>query len=337
MNQYWQSFLATRDLKPNPDGSDQDPNSLASRPSVSQTSESAILAVTGSDAATFLQGQTTCDVLGLQNNLATWGAICNPKGRVLTTFLLFIHQDGYWLVLPKILAGPIEKKLRMYLLRSKVTIETVTDRLAIFGLSCGILPERFAQSQRPSGDLRYPVIQAEHSQLVNAGPNQWLFIGTPEAAERQWNEFVSLNGCAETGNEYWNLLCVLNGIPTLTNETSEEFVPQMINLDALGGISFKKGCYTGQEIVARMHYLGKLKRRMFLAATRSDRLPGPGEPVYVSGNAQSIGQIVNAACLRSPEIRLLMVLQIDQSGSESIHLCDPLAPLLKILDLPYHF
>jgi folate-binding protein YgfZ len=338
MNQNWRSFLATRDLKPDPaSGPDEDPKRFATRPSVTQTSDYAVLAVTGRDAATFLQGQTTCDVLGLQNNDATHGAICDAKGRVLTTFLLFIRENGYWLVLPETLAGSIEKKLRIYVLRSKVRIENITAAQAIFGLHCNQLPERFEHSQLLSGDQRYPVLQADDRHLIKAGPDQWLFIGSPESAEGHWNDLVRLEGFAETSNAYWNLLCILNGIPMLGIETSEEFVPQMINLDALGGISFKKGCYTGQEIVARMHYLGKLKRRMFLAATRCDRLPGPGEPVYVSGSAQSIGRVVHAAYLRKPEVRLLAVLQIDQSASDSIHLSDPLATPLRILDLPYTF
>ncbi|MCI0668519.1 MAG: folate-binding protein [Methylococcaceae bacterium] len=336
MNQNWRTFLATRDLKQNPAGApDGGSDSSTATPAVSQTCGYAVLAVTGRDAAAFLQGQTTCDVLGLQPNSATHGAICNPKGRVLSTFLLFIHEDGYWLVLPETLAVSIEKKLRMHVLRSKVGIENVTDSVAIFGQCCASRPERFERTWPESSDRRYPLVHAENWQMVKTAPNQWLFIGSAESAEQHWNELVALDGYAETSCEYWNLLCILNGIPRLGIETSEEFIPQMINLDALGGISFKKGCYTGQEIVARTHYLGKLKRRMFLAATRSDQLPGPGDPLFVSGNEQSIGQVVNAAWLHRPELRLLIVLQIEQTVSGSIHLPDPLASPLKILELPY--
>lgn len=334
MNRNWQTFLETRNLKPKPAG---DPESFTAVPSVIQAGDYGVLQVTGEDAATFLQGQTTCDVLGLQNNRATWGAVCNTKGRALTTFLLFIHPEGYRLIVPKILVEPVEKRLRMYILRSRVALRNITDSLAIFGLCCGILPERLKHEQRHNDDPRYPVIHAGNWQLAKVGANQWLFIGSAEEAERHWTGLANLDGFSETSDLYWRLLSILNGIPILEIRTSEEFVPQMINLDALGGISFKKGCYTGQEIVARMHYLGKLKRRMYLASTRSDQPPNPGDPLYVSGNDQSIGQIVNAAYLRNPEIRLLAVLHIEQAESGRIRLPDPTAPPLKILELPYTF
>lgn len=331
MNPKWRTFLATRNLAST---HNDDPVLVDSKPSVIGIKQLSTLAVTGPDAGSFLQGQTTCDILGLQNNRATPGAICNPKGRVLSTFMALTRDQGYGLILPESLASAIEKGLRRYVLRSRVRIENLSDSIAIFGLSCEKLPERIGYSDLQIPAERYPLIHAENWQIVKAGPDQWLFIGTPEIAAQFWTDFVAIDGFAEKGDEYWNLFCILNGIPTLQTETSEAFVPQMINLDALGGISFKKGCYTGQEIVARMHYLGKLKRRMILAATRSDRLPAPGEPVYVSGNDQSIGQIVHAGLLADREIRLLAVLQIDQMESGSIHLFDPACPL-KILDLPY--
>ncbi len=338
MNRNWQTFLTTRTLNPDPAGDgNESPDSLIARPAVIETSQYSILAVTGRDVATFLQGQTTCDVLGLQNGGATPGAICNPKGRVLTTFILFIHENGFRLLLPEALAPAVERKLRMYILRAQISIENITDSVAVFGLSCQDFPESIGNPQGSAGDQRYPVIHAENRQIVQFGPHQWLFIATAEAAERQWIDLVRLDGFTERTNEYWNLLCILNGIPTLTTATAEIFIPQMINLDALGGISFKKGCYTGQEIVARMHYLGKLKRRMILAAMESARLPAPGEPVFVAGSEQSVGQIVNAAYLRDTETRLLAVLQVDQTDSNSLHLSGDLASPFKVLELPYTF
>ncbi|MGH8499901.1 MAG: YgfZ/GcvT domain-containing protein, partial [Methylococcales bacterium] len=201
---------------------------------------------------------------------------------------------------------------------------------------CERLAERLACAQADSHGQGYSVvITREDSQIIQVAPNQWLYMGTPQSAAQQWTDFVNLDGFAETNEEEWNQLSIRNGIPTLGPETTEVFVPQMINLDALGGISFEKGCYTGQEIVARMHYLGKLKRRMVLAATRSTQLPAPGEPVYASENEQSIGQIVNAAFVNEPEILLLAVIQTEWIESESLHLFNPDASTLKILELPY--
>ena len=337
MNRNWQAFLMTRDLNPTPgSGPNEKMNAITRPPSVMQTNDYALLAVTGEDAGTFLQGQTTCDVLALKHGEATPGAICNHKGRVLASFFLIGQDQGYWLLLPKDLAAAIEKKLRMYILRSRVVIENISDVSAIFGLCCETLPDTLEQSGLAPDDIRYPIISVKGGQIIKTGPAQWLAIGLAQYSESLWLQLVS-EGFSERSNADWTLLCIANGIPILETKTSEVFVPQMINLDLLGGISFKKGCYTGQEIVARMHYLGKLKRRMYLAATQADRLPEPGEPVYVSGSDQSIGQIVNAAYFRKPEIRLLAVLQIEQVESEPIHLSGPIATPLKILDLPYTF
>jgi tRNA-modifying protein YgfZ len=338
MNRNWQTFLTTRALHRDPDGDlHESADPLTVRPAVVQTSQYSMLAVTGRDAATFLQGQTTCDVVGLQNDRATPGAVCNPKGRVFATFMLFIHENGFRLLLPQALTPAVEKRLRMFVLRSQVRIENITDSVAMFGLSCLELPKSAANAQYSAGDHRYLVVNAENRQLIQFGPQQWFLIANPEAAERQWSDLVGRDGFAERSDDYWNLLCVLNGIPTLATETTETFIPQMINLDALGGISFNKGCYTGQEIVARMHFLGKLKRRMILAAMESARLPTPGEPVFVEGSEQSVGQVVNAAYLHNTEIRLLAVLQIDQIRSKSIHLSGDPASTFKVLELPYTF
>ncbi|MGR9106561.1 MAG: YgfZ/GcvT domain-containing protein, partial [Gammaproteobacteria bacterium] len=214
MNRSWHTFLKTRALAPCAhEFSNEISASWNSKPSVFKTCNYAVLALTGDDAATFLQGQTTCDVLGLGPNHGTPGAICNPKGRVLTTFFLFPQEAGYRVLLPEKLAPAIEKRLRLYVLRSRVKIENLSDSLAIFGLSCDVLPKTIEHGNEGSGDERYPVLHAENRRFVKIGPKQWLFIGNPEAAERDWIDFISREGFAESGNEVWNLLSILNGIP----------------------------------------------------------------------------------------------------------------------------
>ncbi len=332
----WQAFIETRNFEGST-GPTVDVTSNASETALTPLPRYSVLSISGEDSTNFLQGQSTCDIKSLTADRATPGAICNPKGRALTNFLMFIRNGAFHLVLPKALASLVEKRLRMYVLRSRVKIADVTDSLGFFGLSGGALPEHLPPVGAHSDEARYPVINENSTQWIGFGQGQWIFLGTPEAAQRQWTELVEHGSGIETPPSRWDLLCILNGIPTLDAETSETFVPQMFNLDLLGGISFKKGCYTGQEIVARMHYLGKLKRRMYLAGCASDRLPGPGENVMKQGHEQSVGQIVKAEVLGSGDIRLLTVLQIDQSGSKNLYLEKSPKSLLKILKSPYPF
>lgn len=338
MNADWQTFLTTRDLRLNREtGLGDKPTSDTPTASLCATTDYSILAVKGEGAANFLQGQTTCDVLGLADNTATHGAICNPKGRVFTNFMLFAQDSGFWLIVPSVLAASIEKRLRMYVLRSPVSIDNIGDSLGLFGICCNQLPDSIERSAEQSDNKHYPVINGNDWQIVKISPSQWFFAGTPKIAKQQWIDLAALHDFAESGPECWRLRCILNGIPTVAIETSEVFVPQMINLDALGGISFKKGCYTGQEIVARMHYLGKLKRRMYLATSASGQLPVPGDPIFSSENNQSTGQVVNAEYTHKQEIRMLAVLRIDQADSANIHFEKPIHFPIKILELPYTF
>ncbi|MCS5566284.1 MAG: folate-binding protein [Methylococcales bacterium] len=330
----WQAFVETRDFEGSAETT-VDVTSNASETTLSPLSRYSILSVSGEDSTNFLQGQTTCDIKSLTADRAIPGAICNPKGRALTNFLMFIRNGAFYLVLPKTLAPPVEKRLRMYVLRSRVKIEDVTNTLGFFGLSGDALPEHLPPIEADSDKARYPVINENSNQWIGFGLGQWIFLGTSEAAQRQWAQLVEHGNASETPPSRWDLLCILNGIPTLDAKTSGTFVPQMFNLDLLGGISFKKGCYTGQEIVARTHYLGKLKRRMYLAGCASDRLPEPSENIMKQGHEQSVGQVIKAEVLRSGDIRLLTVLQIDQSGSENLYLEKSPGSLLQILKSPY--
>ena len=162
-------------------------------------------------------------------------------------------------------------------------------------------------------------------------------IAKPAAAINIWGALVKNKQLTETNNTLWRLYEIIAGTAWLSIETSDMFVPQMFNLDCLGGISFNKGCYTGQEIIARTHYLGKQKRRMYLASYKSERRVKAATPIYVQGNQQVIGQVVNSAMYREGEIRLLAVLRIEHSGSENIVLGDTPDVPVKIQSLPYTF
>ncbi|NOQ63586.1 MAG: folate-binding protein [Methyloprofundus sp.] len=210
-----------------------------------------ILTVSGTDAAVFLQGQSTCDIKALVDNQPSLGAFCNAKGRTLSTFIIIKQAEQFLLILTKDLLATVQKKLQMYILRADVQLSDASDHLCLIGL-------HHYQLETPTQVYAYPQLANSH-----------LWIGTPEEAIQLCHNLVQ-QGISGVDRNTWLALDIQAGIPWLFKATSEEFVPQMINLDKLNAISFEKGCYTGQEIVARTHYLGKNKRALYQASCVTD-------------------------------------------------------------------
>ncbi|MDO9048916.1 MAG: folate-binding protein [Methylobacter sp.] len=260
-----------------------------------------VLTVTGKDAAKFLQGQITCNINDITDIKSSLGAMCNPKGRAIATFLLVKNADAFLMILPKELLASVKKRLQMYVLRSDVTLTDSSDELCLIGLSYGVsqpceVPEhRFATSRQEN--------------IVVDFQNRSLIIAEADNAQALWEERVKL-GFQPEGSAQWRYLDIISGIPWLGAATSEEFIPQMLNLDKLGGISFTKGCYTGQEIVARTHYLGKAKREMFLAECNALATPEPNSTIIddSTGTEQSVGKVLYAQNGQNT-CKMLVVLQ----------------------------
>lgn len=255
----------------------------------------AVLTLSGQDAASFLQGQTTCNINELVDSVPQLGAYCNAKGRTITTFMIIKQESSFHLLLPRTLLESTRKKLQMYVLRAKVQITDQSDCLSIIGVH--------NISLRPQSHL-YPYPQQD---------NSFLFIAEPEQACSFWSELIADNTTTAVNADAWLGLDILAGIPWLNTETTEKFVPQMLNLDKLNAISFEKGCYTGQEIVARTHYLGQNKRAMYLASCAPEAIVMPGCEVVEMGNDDNkLGAVVLAATF-AQSCQLLVVLK-DQAG-----------------------
>ena len=285
-----------------------------------------VLSFSGKDAAMLLQGQITCNINDISEGKSSLGAICNPKGRVISTFLLVKTAVGFLMVLPKELLETVKKRLSMFILRSVVTITDCSEEYCLIGLS---RPEMTVSGL-------FDTIQNEVIK-VNFGKRD-LIITEISQAIAYWAARVS-ESYQPYGSAEWRLLDMLSGIPWLSQETSEEFIPQMLNLDRLGGISFNKGCYTGQEIVARTHYLGKAKRAMFLAECQSINSPSPKTTVFDDNISDSPDQLepgvgkVLSAQVRAGKCYLLIVLQISETDTYQLKLADQ----TKLILLPFVF
>ncbi len=261
----------------------------------------AVLTVSGADAGKFLQGQITCNVNDITATQSSLGAMCNPKGRAITTFLLVKSGNNFLLILPKELLETVKKRLNMYVLRSDVTLIDSSDSLCLLGLTAPS-NEAFLATQQQSTAVR-----------INF-TNRCLVIADVNNAIALWSESVA-QGFQARYSTHWIMLDILAGIPWLTTATSEQFIPQMLNLDKLGGISLTKGCYTGQEIVARTHYLGKAKRALFIAECAA-ATPEPNASI-IDANGQLIGNV-----LLAQDGKMLIVLQLTDNETVSLQLKD---------------
>jgi len=268
-----------------------------------------LLELTGEERVRFLQSMSTNDVERQPDAQARWHGLCTPKGRLVATMLAWREPSAIRLLLPQPQAAPVRKRLSMYVLRAKVRVDDRSDAFAVVGL-CG---ERAAGALAGLG-LPAPSAMAVACASIGGAPDaaatvigvpavasgapgdpaplqRWLMVVPTAALASLWAGLVA--SLQPIGSAVWRWTDVRSGIARIVPATSEQFVPQMINFDTIGGVSFDKGCYPGQEIVARSHYLGKVKRRVFLA-----HLPGqePAPGTEVSGGAQEqVGLVVMAA------------------------------------------
>jgi folate-binding protein YgfZ len=298
-----------------------------------------LIAAHGEDAGEFLQGQLTNDVRKVDEQHSQLSGLCNAKGRLLASFRLLRHGDSYYLSLPDELLEAVISRLRMYVLRSRVTLEEAGDTFVHLGLS-GEDPQAVLEAF--AGALPQEVGEVTaHDNLVviripGVHPSFEVFT-TTDRAIALWGKLNVRS--APVGAEAWRLLDIQAGVPIIGPQTQEAFVPQMVNLQLIDGVSFKKGCYTGQEIVARMQYLGKLKRRMYRARVDADTPPQAGDPLFcASDTKQGCGQLLSVAAHPDGYYAVLAVVQISQAESgEAIHLGDSSGPPLKLEALPYPF
>lgn len=282
-----------------------------------------LLLFSGADAQSFLQAQLTCDLRQVTPVNAQYGGYCSPQGRLLASFLLVSWPDGYLMLLPRDLSEPIMARLKKFVLRSQVKIERAQSVRAI-GLggpqAATVLGKAVGQPPaRPLELVFYPA-----ASLLRLPGDAFLALVPAAAIEPLWDSLARL--ALPAGSAAWDWLQVRSGIPWITVATQDQFVPQMVGLDEVGGISFDKGCYPGQEIVARTHYLGEVKRRLRAGHVREAAHPGD---ILVNGG-RSRAVVVNAAPSPDGGTDLLAVVQIS-SADETLHLRADAGPEVRLV------
>jgi folate-binding protein YgfZ len=293
-----------------------------------------LIRLTGKDAQSFLAGQLTSDVKLVSPTLSQLTAWCNPKGRVLTTFRLFQFQDAYYLQLPAELLDSMLQRLKKFVLRSDVAISDASTVLVCIGLAGpGIQNKMAAYFKDIPAATDQVCFGPVHVVIRVPGRHpRFLLVCIPEFAQGI-EQKLSEETAAANHPETWRLLDILPGVPSIYPATSESFLPQMLNLEELGALSFSKGCYPGQEVIARLKYRGELKRRMYLALSQSEQIPAPGEPLFAQGSeaTEAIGHVVMAAAHPSGGSALLAVIQIETvAAGIAIAVGSPDGPLVAI-------
>lgn len=289
-----------------------------------------ILAVRGSDAGKFLQGQLTCNINYLSDDHAGLGARCMVKGRMQSSFRILPEGNGYLLAMACELLEAQQADLKKYAVFSKATLADESAAWVRFGLHQGeaaLQALNLYVADEAGATARHDGLIA-----VRASAGR-VELWAPADQAGAVHEKLAATLPEGTLND-WLLGQVRAGIGQVMGPTRELFIPQMINLQAVDGVSFKKGCYTGQEIVARMQYLGKLKRRQYRLGLAETAVPKPGAEIFSPTHGSSVGEVVIAASSGSA-VELLAVLSADAVADDNLHLSSLEGPRLTLLDLPY--
>ena len=275
-----------------------------------------LLEVAGADARSFLHGQLTNDVAGLPPGQARWFGYCTAKGRLLSVFLGWREDEAMLLTTARPMAPALARRLGMYVLRAKAKVSDRSEERLLLGVGGRAAPAALrALGLEPPAPMA--VSHAAAATLVGLPPvrisgrecPRWLLALPAGELAQAWGRLASAQaGLVPVSSEAWRWTEVLAGVPRIVSATAEHFVPQMINLDLSGGVSFDKGCYPGQEVVARTHYLGKQRRRMHLGRTPGP-VPAPGSDV-LDAAGQPAGRVVLAAAAPEGGVDLLYEAQL---------------------------
>lgn len=336
LNSYGAVFNTDQEVTFNLDG-DSAIKSLQGDLFLSDLSYLGLIEVSGEDKKTFLQGQLTNDINAISSSLSHLSGLCTPKGRLRTLLSIFAHGDKLYLQLPMPLLEETLKRLKMFVMMSKVELLNVSDSI----IKIGVFGNKAANSLKKNG-FTIPVetnMVTENNgiQLIRLSGDTPRFecIGASEKIQALWE---TLQTKAQLLNSsHWRLLDIQAGIPNVFATSKETFIPQMLNLQILNGINFKKGCYTGQEVVARMQYLGKLKRKMYRAHCDTEECPLPGALLHSasSKSAQGAGNIVDAQRSPGGGIDLLAVITTEAIENNDIFLDEAMLSPVIIQQLPY--
>ena len=292
-----------------------------------------ILKISGADALNFLQSQFSNDINLLTESLSQINSYCNPKGRIISVFRMIKLENEYFLLLQKELSGKVMERLAMHKLNANVDIDDCTDEYYLLGVILQKNTDTHTELTLP-GNYNAACTNKDLTTIkICNSSEKFLLFFKHEHMNIFWDKFIKQ--LSLVGTSAWELSNIYYGSPDVFEETSEHFVPQMLNMDITGGVSFTKGCYPGQEIVARLHYLGDPNKRMYMINIASEKTFTPGTKLFREDNDQeSCGEIVSAQQLYNSKSAALAVIRT-RDISERIIVKSQDNPIITVKDLPY--
>ncbi len=288
-----------------------------------------IIAVSGEHAETFLQGQLTCNIKEITHQQASLAAFCNAKGRVISTLLIYKHANSFYLLLPESLQEQVAKRLQMYILRSKVVLASVTEQHCLIGFT--LSEEKASADELP--EHAFSIVDIDNTaciKLPGQTLNRYLLLAECDHAAKLWQHISTRYRLTPTSSAAWTDDDITCGMPWIDKNNSEQYIPQMLNIDKLGGISFDKGCYTGQEIVARTHYLGKAKREMLLGRCSANAEFSIETAIIKRNTQESVGKILTFS-RQDGECHLLFVLSAIETNQHLLALANENQDAIEVL------
>lgn len=344
MHSLWQDFLRSRGAHIETGevahfGAPQDELRTAmSGPVLADLSHFALIEASGPQAREFLNNQSTNDVSQLSDGRAMYAGYCSPKGRLLANFLLWQQKpDGpFILQLDAGLRESVHKRLSMYVLRAKVRLAQASEQLTCLGLRGAGAQDLLCSAVGQPAATTMGIARFGEVLVVTLDIDRYEIVLPAAQARALWDALAAR--ARPVGPPVWRWFDIRAGIPWISPRTQDQFVPQMANFDRIGALAYGKGCYPGQEIVARTHYLGRLKRRMYVGHVDGGAGPSgpmPGDELFsVDFGEQSCGMVVNAAPAPDGGWDVLAVVQLE-SRDQVIHVGSIDGRLLSLFNPPY--
>jgi folate-binding protein YgfZ len=303
-------------------------------PAIVELRELGVIAVAGDEAAPFLQSQLTNEVVKLGNAQLSLNGYCTPKGRLLATFRVWRDAQAVYLQLPRELLPGVLKRLSMFVLRAKAKLSDASaawSAFAIFGRGAAAWCERAfgALPERPGDCVAIGTARLARLQPSARVPERFMLLLPAAQTEAPGDRLAELPRMG-SGVFWWSEIDA--AVPTVFAATQEKFVPQMINFEVVGGVSFSKGCYPGQEVVARSQYRGKLKRRMQRGHSSAEA--SAGADVFAAGEEEPIGNVVMASSDPEGGFALLFECTLEKAEA-ALRLQGPDGPAIELRPLPY--
>ncbi len=303
-------------------------------------SDLGLIKATGSEWRSFLQGQLSSDLQQLSPQQSQLSSYNSPKGRIMALMRLIEAHDGVWLQLPQEILEPIQRRMSMFIMRADVAMDDESEAWVRFGVTgpqaSAVLAPLVDNLPSQAGGV---VSQDDLTVVLESGTPQpsYQLIASPTRAIELWQALAT--DYVVMGRAAWELQMIGAGLPAVYGTTQEAWVAQMVNLQLVGGVSFTKGCFTGQEVIARMQHLGTLKRQMYRAHIGAEVTPQVGDMLSSehSQSGQGAGRVVRVAPSGDAGYEILAVMEIKAAEAGPVSLEGHPEATLELLPLPYPF